>query len=405
MALPFTGSLNGNININQSVITGALKNMIISQKINMIDVADTELADYFRVDGTLYGDTKLFYSADIGAPFAWADDVVGSADRLAPNLLEVNRNKSVVCQSVKMGVYKFVSISTDQYLSKNAFMNEGVFGEMMGVFSSMLGRTKKVYDRALINSLIGVTTSPIAANNITVARSLSEDALEKTKAESLNVMKAISLLKAKLKDNSREFNELNYLRSYNFSDFIAIWNVDQKANIMDIAKPITFHEGGIGETGLKEFELTGKWFGTLNSTNALSSATVRCAKAGWYDVSKTVAAYVADYTKATDAVKATCIYLNEADVIPAVGAYIDAARGIEVTIVSTTFPANYSYTVDSKVILKLVHKDSLPFMSGFESGSEFWNPLAKITTQYLMYGHNNLEFLKEYPLITISFAS
>lgn len=404
MAYPFSGSLSNNINMNQSTVTGALKNMIISQKINMIDVADTELADYFRVDGTLYGDTKLFYSADIGAPFAWADDVVGSADRLAPNLLEVNRNKSVICQAVKMGVYKFVSISTDQYLSKNAFMNEGVFGEMLGVFSSMLGKTKKVYDRALINSMIGCTVSSLTSNNIAITASVETNPITAAQENSLNIMKSISILKAKLKENNRAFNELKYLRSYDFNDFVAVWNVEQKANIMDIAKPITFHKDGMGETGLKEFDLTAKWFGAINTSATLASATVRCAKAGWYDVSKTNAAYVSDYAKATDTLKGQSIYLNEGDTLPSVGDYTDAARGITVTVVSTTFPKDLSYTVDSKVILKLIHKDSLPFMSGFEAGSEFWNPLAKITTQYLMYGHNNLEFLKEYPLITISFA-
>lgn len=404
MPFPYSGNLNNNRNINQSTITGAIKNMIISQDIRVAEVADTELADYFRIDGTMFGDTKLYYFGDIGAPFAWSDSTVGSADRLSANLLDVHRNKSIVCQSISMGIYKYVPITTDQYLSKQAFMSEGTFAEMLGVFTSMLSQTKKVYDRSLINCFIGTNKSTLTACNRVIPKANNSDSLRKTQEDSLNVMKEITILKATIKDNSRQFNELKYLRSYNYEDFIVVWNINQKASIMDISRPITFNENGLGETGLKEFDLTGKWFGTINTAPTIGSATVLCAKSGWYNVNAITAAYLPDYAKASDTVKAQSLYLNEGDEMPPVGLYTDAARGIQVSVVSTTFPANLSYTVDPNVIMKLVHKESLPFMSGFEESSEFWNPLAKINNQYLNYGHNELEFLKDKPFVTISFA-
>ena len=93
MAFPVT-----EIKLNQNKINAALFNMIISQQIFDSGVASTELADRFRVDGTLYGDTKLYHSFDIGSPEDWLDDAE------AADLLKTNRNKSGKTQSITMGV-------------------------------------------------------------------------------------------------------------------------------------------------------------------------------------------------------------------------------------------------------------------------------------------------------------
>ena len=54
----FTGKLNSN------KIFAALYNMIISQEVYADNIADTKasLVDRARVDGGLYGDTKLYYA-------------------------------------------------------------------------------------------------------------------------------------------------------------------------------------------------------------------------------------------------------------------------------------------------------------------------------------------------------
>lgn len=126
------------ITLNQNKITAALFNMIISQQVFDSGVASTELADRFRVDGTLFGDTKLYHSFDIGSPEDWLDD------EEAKNLLELNRNKSGKTQSITMGVYKIISVTTDQYLSKQAFMAEGTFAEYIGFLKSSLRKIKGI---------------------------------------------------------------------------------------------------------------------------------------------------------------------------------------------------------------------------------------------------------------------
>lgn len=55
---------NGNLNPNE--IFSSIYNMIISQEFLKVALADNyALVDKFKVDGTLYGDTKLFYDHDV----------------------------------------------------------------------------------------------------------------------------------------------------------------------------------------------------------------------------------------------------------------------------------------------------------------------------------------------------
>ena len=59
--LKFTGTLNSN------EIFSAIYNMIISQQVFSDNIKGTasSLVDRARVDGTLYGDTKLYYATDV----------------------------------------------------------------------------------------------------------------------------------------------------------------------------------------------------------------------------------------------------------------------------------------------------------------------------------------------------
>ena len=51
-----------------------------------------------------------------------------------------------------------------------------------------------------------------------------------------------------------------------------------------------------------------------------------------------------------------------------------------------------------------MHKRSIPYMSAFEVGTSFFNPKSLTENHYLTFGHNSLEYLKQYPLVTIKLA-
>ena len=384
------------ITLNQNKITAALFNMIISQRIFDNKVASTTLADKFRVDGTLFGDTKLYHSFDIGSPEDWLDDAE------AEDLLKLNRNKSGKTQSITMGVYKIISVTVDQYLSKQAFMLEGTFAEYTSFLTGSLRKIKRVYDRSLINNKIGTLSPSTSRCDISIVTPKGATIEETNRLEAQTIASRIRILKADLEDNNRDFNSLGYLRSYDPNEFIAIWNVDFSSKITKLDLPTIFHKDINEKGGFEEYELPSKWFGTPATSDLTlpsskpATVTHRIAVSGWYDVVN--GAEVTLVSKPTK----DAVFLWAGDEVPYVGqSYKDSVRGVTVTVVSTKLPQEYCYVVDSTIAFMLVHKDSLPFMSGFETGTEFWNSRSLTTNHYLIFGHNNLEFIEEYPRIRV----
>ena len=390
MAFPVT-----EVKLNQNIITAALFNMIISQQVFDSEVASTSLADKFKVDGTLFGDTKLYHSFDIGSPEDWLND------EEAPDLLKLVRNKSGKTQSITMGIYKIIAITTDQYLSKQAFMGNGTFAEYTSFLKGSLRKIKRVYDRSIINVHIGTLKPSTARCDLQITTPKGATAEETNRLEAQTLASEVEILKADLEDNNRDFNALNYLRSYDVNDFIAVWNVRVHSRIRKIDLPSIFHNNINVEGGFKEYDLPEKWFGAAATedltlpTSAPATVTNRIIESGWYDVSQTEIALVAKPDE-------NSIYLWAGDAVPYKGqVYTDYVRGISVTVASTTLPSEYYYTVDSSIAFMLVHKDALPYMSGFETATEFWNSRSLTSTNYLIFGHNNLEFIEEYPRIKV----
>lgn len=391
MAFPVT-----EVKLNQNTITQALFNMIISQQVFDSGVASTELADRFRVDGTLFGDTKLYHSFDIGSPEDWLND------EEAQDLLKLNRNKSGKTQSITMGIYKIIYITTDQYLSKQAFMREGTFAEYISFLTGSLRKIKRVYDRALINSKIGTLTPSTSRCEIEIVTPTGTTIEETNRLEAQTIAAKLVVLKADLEDNNRDFNALNYLRSYPASELMAVWNVEKHAKITKLDLPTIFHNDINTGGGFKEYDLPAKWFGVPATTDLTlptskpETVTNRILKSGWYDV--VTGTTISMEEKPT----ANTIYLWAGDEVPYKGqVYNDYARGVTVTVTATTLEQEYYYTVDDSIAFVLIHSSALPFMSGFETGTEFWNARSLTTTNYLIFGHNNLEFLEEYPRIRV----
>lgn len=384
------------IKLNQNTITAALFNMIISQQVFDSKVASTELADRFRVDGTLFGDTKLYHSFDIGSPEDWLND------QEAADLLKLNRNKSGKTQSITMGVYKMIYITIDRYLSKQAFKEEGTFAEYTAFLTGSLRKIKRVYDRSLINTAIGTLTPSTDRCNIVIKTPIGSTIEETNRLEAQTIAARVVVLKADLEDNNRDFNKLDYLRSYSSDEFIAVWNVEKHAKITKLDLPTIFHKDIDAKGGFKEYDLPSKWFGapatselTLPSS-APEKITNRILVSGWYDVVSSDT--ISIVPKPTD----NAVFLWAGDAVPYIGQqYIDNARGKTIIVTSTKLPAESYYIVDDTIAFMLVHSSSLPFMSGFETGTEFWNSRSLTTTNYLIFGHNNLEFLEEYPRIVV----
>ena len=64
-----------------------------------------------------------------------------------------------------------------------------------------------------------------------------------------------------------------------------------------------------------------------------------------------------------------------------------------------------SYKENSNIILKIVHKDAVPYMSSFEAGTSFFNPRSLTENHYLTFGHNTITALHDKPFITLKVSN
>ena len=227
------GAFIGKLKSNK--VFGALFNMIISQQVFADNIAGTNsnLVNDARVDGTLYGDTKLYYSTDVLGSKPWKGDAE------AANLLELHRPMVPDQQAIVLDQFRQIELTLDNYLTKQAWMNEGAFAEFSSVVSGAIAETKKVYESKLYNTFIGTTSSASPKQNISV-QTVPEH-------EAQDIALALSDLIVALKDPSRDFNDYGNMRSYEDSMIKVIWNAKYVNKIRKIDLPTIFHNENLIE--------------------------------------------------------------------------------------------------------------------------------------------------------------
>ena len=364
----FTGQLRSN------EIFSALFNMIISQEVFADNIKGTNstLVDKARVDGSLYGDTKLYYATDALESVDWLNDAE------AANLLELHRPDSPEVQSITIDRFRQIRLTVDNYLSKRAWSTEGAFSSFNSVMLGWIRGTKKIYDSTLYNAYIGTVSTDIGKQEDTITVNAGDNF-------GLKVAEKLANLLVELKDVSRDFNDYGNIRSYDESDLMVIWNSDVYNAIKKIDLPVIFHKDGL----VDEFEqhvLPAKYFGTVvgkvgTATSGGSNLTVRSL----IETSYKVASASAD--KRAKQAKDGNYYVH---VFPG-----------ELLPNDITYNQADAYTTDNSIAFKVIHKRSVPYMSAFEVGTSFFNPRSLTENHYLTFGHNTLEYLKNYPLITV----
>lgn len=356
----FTGQLKSN------EIFAALYNMIISQQVFADNVAGTysELVDMARVDGTLYGDTKLYYATDALKSAPWKNDAEAS------ELLALHRPAAPSCQAISLDTFRQISLTVDNYLSKRAFSTEGAFSSFNSVMQGWISETKKIYDATTFNAFIGTAKSNKPSENIEIDLTTavgSATGEEKARIEGGVIGEEIAKLLVALRDVSRDYNDYGYLRSYNTGDLVFVWNADAVAKIEKRDLPTIYHKDIVERLG--EHVLPGRYFGTVNTGATAAGPGIRSLIE--QDIAKS---------------GSPTVHVFAGDLIPT----------------GYTAPANTSYTVNSKILFKVMHKNSVPYMSAFEVGTSFFNPKSLTENHYLTWGHNTLEYLKNYPMITVT---
>lgn len=364
MAYPYTGQLRAN------EIFSALYNMIIGQHVFSDNISSTqsELVNMSKVDGTLYGDTKLYYSTDILGSSEWGNDAE------ALNLLELHRPEAPEIQSITIDNFRQISLTVDQYLSKRAWGDATAFGQFMSVMESWIGLTKDVYEAKLFNTYVGTQASSVGSQSITKQLPTDDNPEAENRLQAQAIARDLADLYVELGDANREYNDFGNYRAFSKEDMVVVWNSAYVNKITKLDLPTLFHKDGVFD-GFKHV-LPARYFGNVNTSSGTTGAantTVRSLIEKDYN---TVKRNDPDY----DASK----HIFPGDLLPS----------------STDYGANETYTEDGTIVFKMYHKNSIPFMSAFEVGTSFYNPKSLTENRYLTWGYSTLEYLKNYPFIT-----
>ena len=349
----FTGTLRHN------EIFGALFNMIISQQVFADNIAGTnsKLVDQAKVDGTLFGDTKLYYSCDCLASAPWGNDAE------ATNLLALHRPKAPEVQAITISNFRQISLTLDNYLSKRAFSTVDAFSQFNSVMQQWIGDTRRVYDSTTYNAFIGTVSSAVGKQSQNVALStINATGEEKNRLRAQTIANKLADILVEMTDVSRDYNDYGHLRSYSDVDIKVVWNSKYSNEITKLDLPTIFHKDGVVDK-LYEYILPSRYFGAINSDQTQGNGT-------------TIRSLIeqdigSNHYFAGDLIKA-----------------------------SDKAPAGTSYTEDATVICKLFVKLP-PYMSAFEVATSFFNPKSLTENHYLTFGRSDLEYLKNYPVVTI----
>lgn len=395
--------LQGAFTLNSNEIFSSIANMIISQEVFADNLGKHQtLVDKARVDGGLFGDKKLFYATDVLKSAAWGNDSE------AANLLALARPADPSVQDITLDVFRQIRLTVDEYLSKRAFSEEGAFAQFNAVMLGWMRETKRVYEGTLYNCFIGATQTSTGKQVVSVDLGTGSGhplynltGVEKEQMEAMLIAQALADLFVAMGDYSRDFNDYQYLRSYAEDAIKVIWNAKYVNKIRKVDLPTIFHKEGLMDK-FEEEVLPERYFGEVITSANIASYSASTPTAG-KPIDSDDGSYVPGVGHANGLIRsmvekdvtvsATAYHVFPGDEIPA-GATIKA---------SGTFELGEVYIAKDDVICKVLVKLP-PIMSAFEVGTSFFNPRSLTETHYLTWGHNTLEYLKNYPFITVKKA-
>ena len=379
MAYPvnYAGKLNAN------EIFASIYNMIISQEVFADNIKDTKasLVDAARIDGSMYGDTKLYYATDVLRSYAWG------GDEEATKLLELNRPEDPECQAITLDVFRQIRLTVDNYLTKRAWSSENAFNEFNSVMLGWIRDTKRVYDSTTYNTFIGTYETSEGKQNQTVTLPTVEgDKEAENRLQAQTIATKVADILVDLEDVSRDYNDYQNLRSYSADDFRYVWNSAYVNKINKLDVPTIFHKDGLIDK-FAQYTLPSRYFGDV----VVKGTAVTSDGASYRSLVEQDVTLVEALTyKGKELPIGSKFHLFAGDIIPN-----------KIALASASAVLVPSYKENGNIICKIVHKDAVPYMSGFEAGTSFFNSRSLTENNYLTFAHNTLEAIHDKPFITL----
>lgn len=375
----------GNLNANE--IFASIFNMIISQQVFADNIKDTKasLVDAARVDGSMYGDTKLYYATDVLRSYAWGGDAE------AENLLALDRPEDPQCQAITMNIFRQIRLTVDNYLTKRAWSTENAFNSFNSVMLGWIRDTKRVYDSTTYNAYIGTYETSKGKQEVTITLpTVADDKEAENRLQAQTIATKLADVLVDLEDVSRDYNDYENLRSYSSDDFRYVWNASFVNKINKLDLPTIFHKDFIDK--FAQYTLPARYFGKIGKVDSSKAQTSDGATYRSLIEQDVTLAEALTY-KGKSLPIGTKFHLFAGDIIPN-----------KIQVATTTEIKVPFYVEDNTIVLKIVHKDAVPYMSAFEAGTSFFNPRSLTENHYLTFGHNTLEALYDKPFITFRAA-
>jgi len=351
---------DGQLNTNK--VFASLFNMIISLQVfsTNVEISGDNVYGSRKVDGTLFGDTKLYISTDALKSYEWdGTDTPGGY-----NLLTIKRPPAPVQEELVIDIFRQIPVTVDEYLTKQAFLDEGSFGSFNGVILAWLQVTKAVYEHTTYTADILVSAqakaTSLGAIDLGAPTTTLLD-LDKGVYKAQELYKQIQDAMKELEEPSRSYNDNSFLRTYKFDDFDIIVPLGVLSSVKTFDVPFLYNADD--KPIFKEVHW--KYFGAIIESGATLTGT-----------NTTVRALVEkDYT--VDAVVTHCF---PGDLLPSLATYLADE------VYTATYSARPSIASDLTILV--IHKQDYPIMSAFTVGTSFFNARRLDMNHYLTFGHN-----------------
>ena len=355
---PFNGHLNPN------EVFGSIYSMIINQYVKAPELADNYgFVEKFRTEGSAYGDTVLIYDQDVLSTRDWL------GDGEAMNLLAIERPADPECQAITLDRFRICKTSLDNYLTKRAWSDKTAFTTFNSIVLDMVAKTKKLYEITLINAFLGTVEGGTAKSTYEVPLSgITATGEEKNRLEAQTIAQYLADLLVDMKDFSRDYNDYGFMRAYNEEDLMVIWNSKYVNKITKLDTPTIFHNSGLVNK-FSQNVLPARYFGKLVDGSDLPTG-LTVGGDGLITIGS-------GYTGAT--IRAT----EEGDFTS------EHRFAGEALATGDKFAPGKAYIEDEDIICKVITKDTVKYMAGFETATEYHNPQALVNSHMLIWGFSN----------------
>lgn len=365
--------------LNANVVFGTLYNQIISIQNHVNEMSfdpSLDIVKSRKVDGTLYGDTKVYRDTDVLRSYDW------SHKDATYNLLTHMDPPAPKEDYVVIDTYRQIPVTISEYLVKQAWTEEGAFSQFNSLILGWMGKTRAVYEHTKFTAdiyqagLAGATS--IGTIAIPAASAGTTEDGKVVSVTELDIKLRYQVFARKLRTILKGLNEPS--RLYNNNGFLKNINPSELQLILPLGIKDEFEQFGV-ELPMEVKEVDWKYPGVLLATAGTSNGTVRSAVE----------------TQIVDANGDDVAYVFSGDLIPSGGVY----KANEAY--TPTFTAAPSLLTSDLTFL-ILHKSDFPIPSAFSVNTSFFNAKDLVISHYMTWGYSNPRnnHLNQYPLLKVS---